>query len=166
MAAALSALVGCYTMDKASTASFRASRLLETDGKPIEHVVVSNYGWYFFNRWPIVCGNSDPNPECKLAFFSDKVTTDLMHSRLTAYAAERHANVVDVNFIFDDSVIIEVPGTNIPIPLPYVFTYRERCVSGVLVEPPAVDDAKRVRQRQLRREMDSLLQRLPLEDRK
>ena len=166
VAAALTLAAGCYTVDKASSAALRSSRLLETDGRPIEHVMVSNYGWYLFNRWPIVCGNVKPDAKLPWAFFSDEVTTDVVHDGITSYAAGRKANVADLNFIFNDSVLFEVPGTSIPIPMPYVLTYRERTVSGVLTEPPAASDAKRVRQRQLKAEMDSLLRRLPKEDRK
>ena len=32
-----------------------------------------------------------------------------------------------------DSVMFEIPGSNIPVPIPYLLTYREIQLSGVLI---------------------------------
>lgn len=110
-------------------------------GSPREHVVVSNYGWYLFNVVPLVCGNAREGAAFPWVFFRDEVTADVVHNRLTAYAASKGANLAELNLYVNDSVLFEVPGTSIPIPMPYVLCYKERLVSALLLDPPAAPDA-------------------------
>ena len=107
-------------------------------GTPIEHVVVSNYGWYLFNCIPIVCGNAKQGASFPWAFFSDEVTADVVQNRLTDYAARKGANLAELNLYVTDNVLFEIPGFDVPIPMPYVLCYHERLVSALLIEPPKV----------------------------
>jgi len=128
--------VGCFTMETATTETLRNSHHTGMEGKPREHVVVANYGWYLFNVIPLVCGNAREGARCAFAFFRDEVTTDIVHSRLTSYAAQKGCHLAELNLYVNDSVLFEVPGTSIPIPMPYVLCYKERLVSALLMDPP------------------------------
>ena len=125
-------LAGCYSMDVATTSSLRQSALSPDDAMPKEHIVVSNYGWYLFNWIPIVCGNATPGRSFPWSFFSNEVTSTLLHDRMMARAAATESDVRDLVFFRDERVIFTIPGTNFPIPIPYVLTYREIQFSGVL----------------------------------
>ena len=64
------------------------------------------------------------------------MTTDVVHNRLTSYAARNGCHLAELNLYVNDSVLFEVPGTSVPIPMPYVLCYRERLVSALLMDPP------------------------------
>ena len=164
--AALCALLmaGCYSIDVASTASLEKSALSPEDGRPVEHVVVANYGWYLFKFIPIVCGNATPGASFPWRFFSSHVKSELLHDRLMSHAAAHNADVKDLVFTRDENVIFDIPGTDIPLPIPYVFCYREIQFSGVLVHrsaPVPSDEAKR---KKALKEMNQLLDKLNPEE--
>ena len=125
-------------MATATNDSLKRLRHSGMSGAPIEHVVVSNYGWYLFNCIPLVCGNPKHDATFPWVFFSDKVTTDVVQDRLMSYAVSKGANVAELNLYINDSVLFELPGTSIPIPMPYVLCYHERLVSALLMDPPKV----------------------------
>ena len=141
--AALCALIlaGCYSMDVASNEALRKSGT--TDGvktDSIEHVLVSNYGWYLFNCAPLVCGNASPGGTFPWSFFSDQVNPEIVHNRLMEYAASRDANVEELVASYDEKVFLQVPEVQVPIP--YLLCYREVQASGVLVERKKTQSAK------------------------
>ena len=156
---------GCFSMDIATTSSLEKSALSPEDGRPKEHVVVSNYGWYLFNWIPLACGNATPGAMFPWKFFSNQVTSDLLHDRMMAHAAAQNADVKDLVFFRDEKVTFDLPGTNFPIPIPYVLCYREIQFSGVLTQRSDAglpDDAKRQKAVD---EMNQLLDKLnPEED--
>lgn len=159
-------LAGCYSMDVATTDSLKGSAMSASDGKPTEHVVVSNYGWYLFNCIPLACGNATPGAVFPWSFFSNQVSSKLLHDRMMAHAAARNADVKDLVFFRDEKVIFDLPGTDVPLPIPYVLCYREVQFSGVLTQrsaPVSPDDAKR---KKAVDEMNQLLNRLNEEDMK
>ena len=127
---------GCFTMDTATTETLRNSHHTGMEGRPREHVVVANYGWYLFNVVPLVCGNAREGARFPWVFFRDEVTTDVVHNRLTSYAARNGCHLAELNLYVNDSVLFEVPGTSVPIPMPYVLCYKERLVSALLMDPP------------------------------
>ena len=98
----------------------------------VEHVVVSNYGWYLFNCVPLACGNASPKAWFPWAFFSDHVTSRLLHDRMMSYAASKKANVRELAFFRDEQVFFNIPGTKFTIPIPYVLCFREIQFSGVM----------------------------------
>ena len=130
-------LAGCFSMDVATTRSLRESEISPNDAKPKEHIVVANYGWYLFNWIPLVCGNAKPGRSFPWSFFSDEVTSTLLHDRLLSRAAATESDVKDLVFFRGERMIFSVPGTDIPIPIPYVLTYREIQFSGVLTHRKA-----------------------------
>ena len=128
-------LGGCYSMDVGTNAVLQKSELVEGVDKPIEHVLISNYGWYLFNCIPLVCGNATPGESFPWKFFTDQVNPILLHDRLMTYANSKDANVKNIVFSRDERVFFDVPGTEIPCPLPFLVCYQEIQLSGVLVKP-------------------------------
>ena len=150
-------------MDRGTTASLRNSRHTNMAGRPREHVVVSNYGWYLFNVIPLVCGNARKDARFPWAFFRDEVTTDIVHNRLTDYTSQKNCTLAELNLYVNDSVLFELPGTSIPIPMPYVLCYKERLVSALLMDTPQAPnqtDAPTLDIEQ-KRDMTRLLENIP-----
>lgn len=125
-------LTGCYSMDTATTAHFRNARILGIEAQPVGHAVVSNYGWFLFDKVPLVCGNPDPTSRAAWSFFSDEVTPNAVQSDLTRYAARNNCEVVDLNFYRDSTCMLPIPYVNTTFG---ILWYREIQVSGVFVRP-------------------------------
>lgn len=163
-AIALALLAGCYSMDVATTESLKGSASAPDGGKPLEHIVVSNYGWYLFHAFPLACGNATPGAFFPFKIFSDQVSPGLLHDRLMAHAAAIHADAKDLVFFRNEKVLYDIPGLNIPVPIPYLLTYREIQFSAVLTQrkESALPDA--AKKRSAVEEMNQLLDRLNPED--
>ena len=155
---------GCFSIATSSMSGDDGDAIkLYAGGEPREHVVVSNYGWYLFNFCPMMCGNARKGAWCPWAFFRDDVNETLIQDRLTAYAAEKGYNVEGLHLFNDESVLFTIPGASIPLPIPYLVTYREQQLSGVLVkanDDKSEEDAAAGRKR-LTREMKNLLMEIP-----
>ena len=117
-------LCGCFSVKVAS------SPVLGEDVK--SHVTVDNYGWYLFDKFPLVCGNPDPTSSAAWSFFDDEVTPDAVQNDLTRYAAKNKCEVVDLNFYRDSTCMLPIPYVNTTFG---ILWYREIQVSGVLVRP-------------------------------
>jgi len=113
---------GCFSVESAR---------IESSGE--EHLFVSNYGWYLFGCIPLVCGNASEDPFFPIVFFRDDVTMDKIQGRFMKSAKEmKHDKIYNLSYSNDDSILFEIPGLNFPLPIPYVFTYREMQLSGVM----------------------------------
>jgi len=161
----LACCAGCFSLESTSIADGGAGgfRIPASDGRPTEHVVVANQGWYLFNAWPIACGNASPGAKFACRFFHDDVRGHVLQNRLTQYAASRGCDIEELNVFNDEQVLLSIPGLEIPIPIPYIFTYRELQYSGVLVKrpprrPPTPEEKRR---RSITREMRLLLEEIP-----
>lgn len=157
-------LTGCFSMDIAQTDSLKESALSLNDGKPMEHVVVSNYGWYLFNCIPLACGNASPDAFFPWRLFSNHVTSNILHDRMLTYAASINADVKDLAFFRDERVIFDLPGTNFPIPIPYVLCFREIQFSGTLTERMEKKPSKEGIKKKAVEEMNQLLDKLNPEE--
>ena len=124
-------LGGCFSMETASNTALQNS-VAESEPTPVEHVLVSNYGWYLFNCIPLVCGNAEPDAVCPWKFFSDQVNPILLHDRLMEYASSKTTDIKDLVFSHEEEVFFDFPGSDIPFPIPYLVCYREIQFSGVL----------------------------------
>ena len=150
-------LSGCFSIDH--------GRLIRTDE---EHVLVSNYGWYLFNLIPLACGNANEHASAPFVLFRNDVTMDKVQRRFMMFAdgygrsaadgradaaqaveygetVERisdRVKVRDLAYTTRESVLFEIPSVNIPFPLPYILTYREIQLSGVLERVPDPEDPK------------------------
>lgn len=142
--ALLALTAGCFSMESAPirAGSVGALRIRAAGGEPAEHVVIANNGWYLFNVWPLACGNAHEESKFPWRFFSNDVNADILHNRLTRYAARKHNDVEELNVFNDEEVFLSIPGTSFPIPLPYVITFRETQISCVLVKPQTRGDMK------------------------
>lgn len=149
---------GCFSLESTPLGAPHANCTIQ--GEAVAHVVVSNFGWYFFDCWPIVCGNITPGKEGGFSFFRDTVDEKLMLNRILSYAAERDCDIVDLQLFNNDEVLMTIGIGGLSLPLPYVISFRDMQYSGVLVkkssQSPKLDDRKR-----LSLEMKSLLDRLP-----
>ena len=164
--AAAALLAGCFSMDIATTDALQNSAPSARDGKVLEHVVVSNYGWYLFNWIPLACGNATPGAFFPWKFFSCQVKSDLLHDRLMTHAAALNADVKDLAFFRNEKVCFDLPGTNFPVPIPYLLCYREIQFSGVLIQHKDPEPSPDVKQRKAVEEMNQLLNRLSPEEEK
>lgn len=121
---AASSFTGCYTIDSATSLS---------TGE--EHVIVANFGWRLFNTIPVISGNAlNPGSETYglPVFFRDDITMDVIQQRFADYMNKRGKTPVNVVYHTYDSVLFDIPFTEIPIPIPYLFCYREIQISGVI----------------------------------
>lgn len=115
-------LTGCFTIQRA--------KIKSTDK---EHVYVANYGWYLFHTVPVACGNANRDRWLPWVMFRDDVTMDKVQGRFMEYANGQRMGVEDMCYTVTDSVMLSIPGIDLPIPVPYLLTYREVQLSGTLV---------------------------------
>ncbi len=115
------AMSGCFSID---TAVIRHTNE--------EHLLVSNYGWSLFGVIPLVCGNASVDAFSPFAFFRNDVSMDKIQRRFMMYADEKGVYPHDLTYEYYDSVLFEIPGTSLPVPIPYILTYREIQLSGVM----------------------------------
>lgn len=127
-------LCGCYSMDVATNEALRNSELTDGVNEPLEHVLVSNYGWYLFNCIPLVCGNATPDAVFPWKFFGDHVNPILLHDRLMTYAGSKNADMKNLSFSRDEKVFFDIPGSDIPCPIPFLVSYQEVQFSAVLIK--------------------------------
>lgn len=114
---------GCYSLSSSQWNNYSTGE---------EHVLVSNYGWYLFGVVPIACGNAAKNPVSPWAFFRNDVTMNKLQRNFMDYAETRVCEPTDLFYYTRDSVLFSIPGSSLPIPIPYILTYKEIQLSGVL----------------------------------
>jgi len=154
---------GCFSLETTpfGDASGQSIQLHGDNGKASEHVVVSNYGWYFFNRWPIVCGNARENRMTPWVFFRDDVNEHLIQRRLMKYAAERECNATDVNLFNNAEVLMSIGIGGVSLPVPYLISYRELQYSCSLVAKDSTRESGKRGTNNLNEEMRRLLNTIP-----
>ena len=133
LASAALCLAGCFSLERAEIKNVNG-----------EHVLASNYGWYLFHFIPLVCGNANSNAWTPWAMFRDDVTLDKTQNRFMRHAEGQEMEVEDLAYTTRESVMLEIPGMNTTLPIPYLLTYREVQLSGVLLPK---DIAEKRRQR-------------------
>lgn len=121
LAAGTLLLAGCFTLETAT---------LTKCGD--ENILVINYGWYLFNVLPIATGNAQEKALSPTVFFRNDVTMDKVQMRAQQYADQQGKKLDNLAYHNYSSVMFNIPGTDFPIPLPYVLTFREIQLSGVL----------------------------------
>lgn len=138
-------LCGCYSMEIASNEAFRNSNATNDSSAPIEHVLVSNYGWYLFNCIPLVCGNASHDASFPWKFFTKQVSPAVLHDRMMSYANSKKANVRNLVATHNEKVFFDIPGSDIPVPIPFLLCYQEIQLSAILTLPPKPADAKQAK---------------------
>ncbi|MCR5414212.1 MAG: hypothetical protein K6F50_05740 [Kiritimatiellae bacterium] len=124
--AALTLCAGCYSLQRAKVKSTNQ-----------EHVLVSNYGWYLFDTIPLACGNASADPWTPWVMFRDDLAIDKIQSRFMEYANGQNADAAGMHYTISDSVMLQIPGINLPLPIPYLLSFRSIQLSGVLSACPA-----------------------------
>lgn len=120
----LTTFSGCFSIDSA---------ISRTNDE--EHVIVANWGFLLFNTIPLVCGNAT-NPSSDThgysVFFRNDITMDNVQERFLEYSEKRGKTPFSVVYHTYDSVLFDIPFTEIPVPIPYLICYREVQISGVI----------------------------------
>ena len=161
--AALAFCAGCFSIERAALSpEIGTAASMDKDATPQEHVLVSNYGWYLFNRMPLVCGNARKGAFFPWAFFCNDVDETVLQDRFTDYAAEIGCDVDDLVMFNSEQVLLDI--YSIPVPIPYICCYREMQISGVLVKRPTAAEAAAARAAAMKREMKELLKKVPVEE--
>ena len=154
---------GCFSLETSplGDAAGHSIELFGNDAQATEHVVVSNFGWYFFNRWPIVCGNARVDRSLPWRFFRNDVDENVIQRRLMDYAAARECDVRDLQVFNNAEVLMSIGVGGVSLPVPYVISYRELQYSCSLVrrKSPPADGRKDMDA--LTQEMRELLNRIP-----
>ena len=119
---AAASLSGCFSLER--------TRIEQAGG---EHVLASNYGWYLFHVIPLACGNAREERWTPWVLFRDDVKMDKVQKRFTDYAARQGCDIEDMTYKNKESVMFEIPSLNFPLPVPYLLTYREIQLSGVMI---------------------------------
>ena len=122
-------LTGCFSLERAT---------IRTTGQ--EHVHVSNYGWYLFHCIPLACGNASSDAWTPWVLFRNDVTMDKIQHRFMGYANGQGCDASDLDYVTNESVMLNIPGINAPLPIPYLLTYREIQLSGVLTQRSSAAD--------------------------
>ena len=60
---------------------------------------------------------------------------------MMSYARSKKANVNDLIATHNEKVFLEIPGSEIPVPMPFLLCYQEVQLSGVLTLPRKTADA-------------------------
>ena len=99
-----------------------------------QHVVIMNYGWHLFDSVPLICGNATPDGEKSgpFALFRDDVTYDVTQKRFMDHAKTLGGEITGLNYWVRENALYEIPFLSIPLPIPYILTYREIQLSGVV----------------------------------
>jgi len=108
-------LTGCFSVETATVKPTNA-----------EHVVMNNYGWKFFDWFPLWCGNASEDALTSFALFRDDVTVDKVQARFAKYANGREIECPVYDITEERALWI------FGIPLPYLYTYREITLSGTI----------------------------------
>ncbi len=158
---------GCFSLETTPLGndSSQSIQLHGDNEQASEHVVVSNFGWYFFNRWPIVCGNAHVDRRLPWRFFRNDVDANVIQRRLVDYAVMRDCDVRDLQVFNNAEVLMSIGVGGVSLPLPYVISYRELQYSCSLVRrkrrPADARTAGQEDMQSLKEEMRQLLNRIP-----
>ena len=168
--ALLAGVAGCFSLETAPLANVDGEEfhLHAGAGEPVSHIVVANNGWFLFNLWPLASGNAAEGGYMPFRFFCNDVKEDILQGRLTKYARTTNCDVADLALLSSEQVLLSIPGTSLPLPIPYIFTYRRMQVTGVLVKHAEVSqrETDAARRRAMSKEMKLLLNEIPNGDNK
>lgn len=138
-AAAFAAASGCVSVDKCPAEKFAGMSINGTDAKPVGHIVVSNFGYYLFDLFPLVSGNANKERWFPFRLFSDHVKLPKMQSLLADEVQKHHGlEIADLASHYDAAPCFSVSLDPKSL-LGMFFCYREVQLSAVLVEPAKVE---------------------------
>ena len=142
---------GCVSIDRCGAERLEGLTINGTHAKPVEHIVVSNFGYYLFDVFPLVSGNANPDRWFPFLIFSDQVKLSKMQSLLSAeIQRKRGREIAELNSHYDAAPCFSVSLDPKSV-LGLLFCYREVQLSAVLTESEPAKEvdmpaAKEVRQ--------------------
>jgi len=128
-------LTGCVSVQRAAKVAPGGVTIQGTQGTPVEHVHVSNFGCYLFNCIPICCGNTAAGRRGNAIWFSDEVTLAKTQAIMIDEVRSRKSQMAELQ--------PQVKSTCFFGTIPYVGTtfgilwFKEVQMSAVLVRPGA-----------------------------
>ena len=92
----LSLIAGCVSVQKTSRVVPTGVAVQGSPGTPVEHVHVSNFGYYLFNCIPLFCGNTEAGLRGETVWFSDEVTLAKVQGVMLEQVRSRKCQVADI----------------------------------------------------------------------
>ena len=135
MLVSLALATGCVSVQKANRVAPAGVTLQGSPGTPVQHVHVSNYGYYLFNCIPIFCGNTATDFRGDPVWFSDEVTLARVQGIVLEEVRNRKCQVADIQPYTRSTCFFSA--------IPYVGTtfgivwFKEVQMSAALVRPDA-----------------------------
>lgn len=128
-------LSGCATVKLSSPGSLAGVDVKGAQGKADKMLFLSNEGYYFFQTFPVVCGDITWNTKEKeieggSAFFSNQLDGDLLMKAFYNYAERENCDVVDV--VIHDRSECKVGLFGLMDWFCTIFGYNSVALSGVL----------------------------------
>ena len=131
----LALATGCVSVQKTSKVAPQGVTILGSSGTPVEHVHVSNYGYYLFNCIPIFCGNTVAGQRENTVWFSDEVRLAPVQDIMLEQARKRKCQISDIQPYTRSTCFFSA--------IPYVgntlgiLWFKEVQMSAVLIRPDA-----------------------------
>ena len=126
-------LAGCVSVQKTNKVAPAGVTIQGTSGTPVEHIHVSNYGYYLFNCIPIFCGNTSADARHETVWFSDEVTLARVQGVVLEEVRNRKCQVTEIQPYARSTCFFSA--------IPYVGTtfglvwFKEVQMSAVLIRP-------------------------------
>jgi len=79
---------------------------------------------------PLATGNTTESPIVPFSIFRNNVTMDKLQKALFDEAKRKNRQVENLVWNNYDTMLFEIPGFSVTIPVPYLITYREMQLSG------------------------------------
>lgn len=127
------ALTGCVSVHKTGSESFGPLTIAGTVEKPHEHVVVSNFGYYLFDIFPIICGDTDRDAKIPVSFFHDKVRLENVQSVMLREVKNTDCDLVNYTTSAHSDPCFSI-SMDPKCLLGLLFCYREVQQSAILIK--------------------------------
>jgi len=126
---------GCVSVQKANRVAPAGVSIQGSPGTPVEHVHVSNYGYYLFNCIPLFCGNTMTDSRGETVWFSNEVTLAKVQEVMLEEVRSRKCHVTEIQPYARSTCFFSA--------IPYIgntlgiLWFKEVQMSAVLVRPDA-----------------------------
>jgi hypothetical protein len=109
---------------------FSVSEAIAPNGNT--HIHIQNFGWYLFDFIPLATGNAAPNRSTPFVLFRDDVTMDKTQKHVGLISERTKKKPANMSYLAKEEIFFQIPSTALPLPIPYLLTYRELQLSGEL----------------------------------
>ena len=80
----------------------------------------------------MVTGNADEEAISPVILFRNDAQMDKVQQRAVKYAEKKGKRLHDLSYHNYESVMLNIPGLDFPLPIPYILTFCEIQLSGVM----------------------------------